>query len=90
MDYTTLSAIANKINQRGLSVPAIFLLEMLKPLVFLGLSGAQAATPFLKMVLGVSQTEQLIELLSSRQHIEDLIQSIEKSGSPQQGTAWEE
>lgn len=85
-----LLEIAQNIHRRGLSVPTIFILEMLKPLVSLGLSGAQAASPLLKITFGVSRVEDIIELLSSREKIEILIQALENQCANKERDLWAE
>ena len=72
-----LRTFAHEIVRRGLSMPAIFLFEMYKPLTTLGYASCQMAAPFIIPILGSARTSILLELLKSREHVEILLNLIE-------------
>jgi hypothetical protein len=72
-----INAIARQVCDRGLSVPAVFFLEMNKPLTGILHASAMVAGPSLKLLFGQQRAGIVESLLSSRANIERLIQRIE-------------
>ncbi len=75
-----LRFIADQIIGMGLAVPAVFFLEMNKPLRGIVQTGADAFKQVLAMALGQSNMDTLVELLKSEDAIERLIRLIESNG----------
>ncbi|MFQ6616658.1 MAG: hypothetical protein ACE5HZ_07845 [Fidelibacterota bacterium] len=77
-DRSVLTRVAEKIVDHGMSVPAVFYLEMVKPLSFIG---SQALVFFGPIITSFVQSEgyyQVVELLEDRNNVEFLIQEIER------------
>ncbi|TET39310.1 MAG: hypothetical protein E3J72_00760 [Planctomycetota bacterium] len=70
--------MVDKVDRYGLEVPAVFVLELMKPLSFilsqLCLFGAPVLYPF----FGMERTEHFAQFLSERENVEELIQRIER------------
>lgn len=73
--------IAHKIVSHGLTAPAIFFLESVKPLHFLSSQVLLFSQPFAAMLIGSGNLNHLTKLLESRQGIEMLILAIEAHGA---------
>lgn len=73
-----LRRLAGEVSGRGLAVPAIFMLELYKPLMTLLHSACQVSLPLLVPLFGLSLSRKLLLLLESREGIERLIQLIEE------------
>ena len=73
-----IDTVARKIRDYGLEIPAIFLLEMGKPLSFFGGQGILMAEPFLSPWLGEGRINKLSAFFDDRQNLELLIQKIEE------------
>jgi len=76
----SLHDIGQKIARRGMAAPAIFFLELYKPLSTLVYSAALFSQPLLGAIFGRELIEQAKELLKSRQNIEALIVELENLG----------
>lgn len=77
-DRSVLTRVAGKIVQHGMSVPAVFYLEMVKSLSFIG---SQALVFFGPIITSFVQSEgyyQVVELLEDRDNVEFLIREIER------------
>ncbi|MFQ6676124.1 MAG: hypothetical protein ACE5LH_07235 [Fidelibacterota bacterium] len=77
-DRSVLTRVARKIVDHGMSVPAVFYLEMVKPLSFIG---SQTLVFFGPIITSFVQSEgyyQVVELLEDRNNVEFLIQEIER------------
>lgn len=70
--------IAQRINRHGMTIPAIMLLEMHKPLAGVGGAMIQIVAPGLDWIFGESNTEDFATLLSDREQVERLISRIEE------------
>ena len=68
---------ADAVVAKGLQVPAIFFIELYKPLATIGGSAFEAFSPFLVALLGVKWTSQMCELVSSRERLERVLTMIE-------------
>lgn len=73
-----IDAVARKVVQRRLEVPAVFFLEMNKPLSFIMGQSLLVAMPFLAPLLGIHRVEQLSQLLQDRENVDRLIERIEE------------
>jgi len=78
MGGDVLASCAEAVVQRGLETPAIFFLEMYKPLTTLAHASIQVGAPFFIPLVGLTRYQQLLTLLSSRENIESLICMIER------------
>jgi hypothetical protein len=74
----TLDAVVTAVTRRGLTVPAIFILELHKPLVGMGRLAVEAFDPLLRFVLGSERSSAMLELLQSRAHIEYVVRELER------------
>jgi len=70
--------LARVVIKRGLAAPAVFLLELYKPLTMLGSSCVTCFAPLINMLWGHQLATQLAEFLQSRENIEALICKIEQ------------
>ncbi|MGC8833878.1 MAG: hypothetical protein ACP5R4_07455 [Armatimonadota bacterium] len=76
-----IEIVARKVVERRLEVPAVFFLEMNKPLSFIVGQSLLVAMPFLAPLLGFQRVEQLSALLQDRENVDRLIQRIEELSS---------
>jgi len=75
---TLIEDVAEGICRRGMSGPAIFLLESVKPLNFIGSQVAHALTPMASLLVDWRKWESLAEALEERDTLERLISKIEE------------
>lgn len=71
---------ANEISKRKLETPAVLLLEMHKPISYVGSHAAIAFAPFLIPILGFDTLNDYSRLFSNRDNLERLIQRLENRG----------
>lgn len=69
---------ANEIQKRKLEVPALLMLEMHKPLAYVGSHAAVALSPMLVPFLGHDNVNNYTRLFSKRDNIERLMQRVEE------------
>ena len=74
---TEISCVVEAITRRRLVVPAIFLLEMGKPLVGCMRELCLSFEPLIRMVVGEPLLPAVKEVLSSSERVEALIQELE-------------
>jgi hypothetical protein len=74
-----LGQIVSFVTARRLEVPAVFLLELTKPLSFITSQAVVLASPVLGALLGLPAAEALYWVLEDRARVEKLIQSIEEA-----------
>jgi hypothetical protein len=80
--------LANRIAGYQLSVPAVFFLEMNKPLAFLAGQSVVLGSGFLAPLFGAQNVQQFSKLLESRENIDLLIRRIEERAlAPEKGTS---
>ncbi len=79
-----LACFADQIAKRRFEVPAVFFLEMYKPLTTLAYAAAQVSAPLFALLVGTQRCHALLDLLKSRANVELLITLIE---SRARGTA---
>jgi hypothetical protein len=72
-----LDRIARKVCEMRLETPAIFMLESMKPLNFIGAQAMHFFAPFVEAFYGGPLYERLARLLEKRGAIEALIVRIE-------------
>jgi hypothetical protein len=72
-----LNALADAICRRGLAAPAIFFIESVKPLNFIGSQMLHALTPLLSLLADPERIEALAAALEDRDTAERLLRKIE-------------
>lgn len=77
-DEALLDAVAGKIVRIGMAVPAVFFLESVKPLNFIGSQALVFLEPFVKSVLNVASYDRFTALMEDRTSIERLLIKVEK------------
>ncbi len=73
-----LSKISHEIVRRRLASPAVFVLEMYKPLIGLFREGVTVAAPLLYPLVGSNLYGAACEVLKSQDEVEKLIVAIEE------------
>ncbi len=73
--------IAKKIVEREMTVPAIMLLEMVKPLSFLGSQALVFLNPIVSLVVSSGDYYRFVRLLEERENIEKLAVAIEEENA---------
>ncbi len=76
-DQNLIEQLASGVHRRGLSLPAVFALEMYKPLTTLGHAATLVSAPLLMACFGTRFYQALLKLLESREQVEALILRIE-------------
>ena len=72
-----IDRVASRIAQMGFIAPAILLLEMNKPLAFLGAQALLVAQPFLELGMSRADVNDLASILEDRAGIDELINRLE-------------
>ena len=70
------------LDRAELNVPAILMLEMHKPLSYLGANAAIVAAPFLAPMFGFNFLNDYSRLLLKRENVEALIKRLEAPNPP--------
>jgi len=78
MNHELIESVAEAIGRRGLCEPAIFILELSKPLVGCMRELCGAGEPIASALLGGSWAPKLREVLASSDSVEALIQCLEQ------------
>lgn len=73
--------IAKKVVEREMTVPAIMLLEMVKPLSFLGSQALVFLNPIVSLVVSSGDYYRFVRLLEERENIEKLAVAIEEENA---------
>ncbi len=73
-----LDRIAAEVVRRGMVTPAVFFIELNRPLSFLAGQAAHVLFPFLAPLLGVGLARQLAELLEEPANVDRLLGKIEQ------------
>lgn len=76
-DEALLAAVAGRVVRMGLATPAVFFLESVKPLSFIGSQALIFFEPFIKAFFNISQYEQFARLMEDREALERLLVIIE-------------
>ena len=79
VEQVPLEEIALAIKSRKLEAPAVFLLELCKPLITLLYTGSLVTEPILNLLAGSKRIEQLKLILNDREKVEQLIRLLEES-----------
>ncbi len=75
-----IEQLAEKINQTGLTMPAVLLLEAHKPIAFLASQLLLVAQPSLNLFISPTLTQELTHLLAEEAQLEQLITTLEMKG----------
>lgn len=82
IEQSQLEPIADRIYKAGLAVPAIFMLELHKPLTSIIHTSVSLGAPFVEPFVGSSRYGAISQFFESRESAEQLIQLLEaKLGS---------
>ena len=73
-----IGKVAQEIDERNLTTPAIFFLEMGKPLSFLGSQAMIMANPFIQVFFPSRIYRELSVIIEKREYVEMLITEIER------------
>ena len=76
-DFGLLTDLARMVVRRRLSVPAIFFLETVKPLNYVGSQAMVFFAPFVQALFATPNYDRYAELLEQRSTLELLLQMIE-------------
>lgn len=79
-----LDRLARGIAERGLAVPAVFFLELHRPLAHLASQLALLGSPLLAAMLGLQRFEQLRAVLADPEQYEALVAGIERHAREEQ------
>jgi len=74
-----LEKLAQKAVQRGLTCPAMILLESVKPLNYVGAHVVQFFKPLISGLFPPERCDEVVSLLERREALEELIQMIERA-----------
>lgn len=77
-DTALLASIASRIVRMGLAVPAVFFLESVKPLSFIGSQALVFFEPFVKAFLDLKSYDRFAALMEDRANLEKLMTMIEE------------
>ncbi len=72
-----IQSLAREIVSRGMSVPAVFALELMKPLSFIGASSLTFMGPILETLIDPQKIEKMSCVLEDRNRVESLLVAIE-------------
>ncbi len=82
-----IETLARRIENMGLTTPAVLMLEAHKPLSFLGSQAVLVAQPLLSLVFDPSTSMDYARLLEDRSNIERLIQRLERQENDRAGSS---
>ncbi|HNV70395.1 MAG TPA: hypothetical protein PKO06_11905 [Candidatus Ozemobacteraceae bacterium] len=74
---TFIQSVAREIVSRGMSVPAVFALELMKPLSFISASSLTFMGPILETLIDPQKIEKMSCVLEDRNRVEALLVAIE-------------
>lgn len=77
--------MADLVVRRGMSVPAVMLLECWRPFGFLGSQVLHFLKPFATLVLNPTEYERFARLLERREAVNLLLDAIEANGEKKHG-----
>ncbi len=72
-----IELLADGVVKRGMSVPAVMTLEMVKPLSFIGYSTLVIFAPILEIIIDPVKMEKLQAITADRKRVEQLMLAIE-------------
>jgi hypothetical protein len=73
-----LDWIVKRVEKWGLEVPAVFTLELMKPLSFIFSQMLLFGGPVLYPFFGMDRTEHFAQFISERENVEEIIRRIER------------
>jgi len=79
-----LDRIAAEVVRRGLVTPAVFFIELNRPLSFLAGQAAHVLFPFLAPLFGIGTARQLAELLEDPANVDRLLKKMERLAMSEQ------
>ena len=82
-----LDRIAQAVVRRGMTGPAILLLESVKPLNFVGAQALLFFKPVISMLFAPERCDEVAALLEKRQSLEILMQMIERHDAARRSPA---
>ena len=74
----TIRSLAAQVHKRGMALPAIFFLEMYTPLSSVAHAAALVSSPMLIPFFGAERYQAALQVVGSRDALEQLIQEIER------------
>lgn len=77
-----MAKVAREIKRRKLEVPAVFYLELHKPLAGFAQSAMIASSPFTAPFVGIGNVHDYSRLLGKRESVERLILALEDPAMP--------
>ena len=77
-DRSILTKVAGKIVDRGLSVPAVFALELMRPLAFIGSQALVFFGPMITTFVRAQTYYEITELLEDHHNVSFLVDEIER------------
>jgi hypothetical protein len=83
---TFIEAVAQRVVKMRMEAPAIFFLEMHKPLAFVAGQSLLVASPVLAPFFGIDKVGQASEIMSDRANVERLIRRIEELSEEVRGS----
>jgi hypothetical protein len=78
IDRAQLEPIADRIYRAGLSIPAIFFLELHKPLTTIIRTSVSIGAPLAEPFFGQQRYKSIMQFFESRESAEQLIQLLEQ------------
>src|SRR5712691_5540847 len=79
-----LDRIAAEVVRRGMVTPAVFFIELNRPLSFLAGQAAHMLFPFLAPLFGIGTARQLAELLEDPANLDRLLKKMEQLAMSEQ------
>ena len=76
-----LETVALAVRRRGLQTPALFFIEMNRPLGFTACQGLIALAPFIAPLLGLDRVQKLGRLLADPRAVDELVTRLESPGA---------
>jgi hypothetical protein len=76
-DEELIENLSHGILKRGMEAPAIFALEMYKPLAGVLYNLSMAVFPMLTAVFGLDKVQEIIQIMRNPESVERLIQALE-------------
>src|SRR5437879_5850165 len=77
-DEALLDEIAAEVVRRGLVTPALFFLELNRPLAFLAGQATHVLVPFLAPLVGIARMQAVARVLSDPHSVDQLLSRIER------------
>ena len=75
-----LDTVAEAVRRRGLTTPALFFVEINRPLGFMASQGIIALAPLLAPLLGLDRMQTVGRLLADPNAVDDLVRRLEARG----------